>query len=187
MISHERVLALLEYDPDTGKLFWRERVGPGGSITAFNRRYAGTEAGYLSDNGSYNRIYIKVTIKPDRFYAHRLIWFMQTSEWPEDEIDHINGDGTDNRWANLRKATRAQNMKNHSGNAGGTQTGYRGVSFSKNGERFVAKITVDQQQLHLGVFDTAEEAYAAYEQASLKHFGEWSPLAQGNQGVGDGG
>lgn len=87
-----------------------------------------------------------------------------------DFVDHRNGDGLDNRRANLRPATAAQNAANQQLSIANT-TGYKGVSLYRNG-RFRASI----QRRHLGYFDTAADAARAYDAAALDLFGDFAHL-----------
>ena len=94
-----------------------------------------------------------------------------TGEWPSTKIDHRDGDPLNNRWANLRCATDAENSQNRKvmrDNA----LGIKGVRRHRYG-RFAAQITVGKKQLYLGLFDTAEEAHAAYCKASAEFHGEF--------------
>jgi hypothetical protein len=93
----------LTYDLSTGWFFRRK---------SFHRWIAGERAGCL--NTTTGRWVIRVENK--LYQAHRLAWLYVTGKWPAQEVDHINGDPTDNRWANLREATRSENMANRSGN-----------------------------------------------------------------------
>lgn len=86
------------------------------------------------------------------------------------EIDHINGDRTDNRKANLRLATKAQNAHNRK-----QHKGLKGVQQQR--AKYVARIKLDKNT-YLGSFDTADEAHAAYVAAANEHFGAYARAAQ---------
>lgn len=89
-------------------------------------------------------------------------------------VDHINGDGTDNRRSNLRICTTKENVRN-SGSRGGTSK-FKGVRWMKNVNKWAAGIRVDGKSHHLGVFSIEEDAARAYDAAAAKHFGEFARL-----------
>lgn len=143
----ERLRELLSYDPATGELRWSIRRG--------NVR-AGSLAGSLDSHG-----YLRVSIDGRFYKAHRLVWMHVHGAWPAGEIDHINMVKTDNRIANLRDATRSENQKNtllYRRNS----SGYRGVCWSKQKNRWQAMISENGRLRHLGYFDCPESASAAY-------------------------
>jgi hypothetical protein len=159
---------LLDYDPETGVMIWRERppeLFKGHSPSqarAWNKRYAGREA--FPPNPS--RGYRSSTIFGIRVMAHRAAWCHYMGQTiPEGQyIDHVNGDPSDNRICNLRLASPAQNQMNIE-----TQIGaVRGAVFHKQTRKWQASI-----RIHLGSFDTAEDATAAYEAAAAKLHGEF--------------
>jgi hypothetical protein len=130
----------------------------------WNTRYAGKPAfirksikGYLS-----GRIHCR------HYSAHRVVWALVTGSWPKAQIDHINGNTSDNRISNLREASsveNARNQKRHCTNI----SGRTGVHFQKAAQKFVAYIRIDNKKHHLGYFETfnaAAEARAAAE----RHF-----------------
>lgn len=132
------------------------------------------------DDGDYDRVVAagswQINKCDGRLYAGhatsggnvRLHTFL--TGWPL--VDHVNGDGLDNRRANLRPATPSQNA----GNIGvprDNTSGLKGVGRYRNG-RFRAYLTADGRQLHLGYFDTAEQAGRAYDAAALARWGEFA-------------
>ena len=147
---------LLEYDPATGEIRWIEfRNG-----NALQGALAGTV-----HNGRR-----RIEINHKAYLAHRLAYFLHTGEQPPRFLDHKDGDALNNRFSNLRPASRRQNNQNrklHSNNS----TGYRGV-MARDG-KFIARIGVDGVKKSLGRFDTAEAASAVYEECARKHFGEF--------------
>lgn len=164
MISVPYLVECVEYDPNTGLFYWLERpsnhfkpgrYGRDVIAAAWNEKYAGKLA-FSQPNG---RGYLSGTINSKHYTAHRVAYAIMTGEWPSWTIDHINGDKTDNRFANLREATPAQQMMN----SAKKRKQIRGVACHKrSGEvRFSASIRV-----HLGYFSTEEEAAEAYEKAA---------------------
>lgn len=91
--------------------------------------------------------------------AHRVVWFLAHGEWPS-VIDHIDGDGFNNRLDNLRNVTQQVNMHNQS---------RRGYHYSARAGKYIARITLGGKQIHVGTFGTAEEAHAAYLEAKKIH------------------
>ncbi|WP_313349378.1 HNH endonuclease [Paracoccus sp. (in: a-proteobacteria)] len=166
--SPEALHQLLRYDPETGQLFWRER-GPewfsdgAGRYTAnraariWNTKYAGKPALYGVDSGHGYR---KGSIVGSNVYAHRAIWAMQTGTWPSEDIDHINGDRSDNRWVNLRSVSRRVNAKNARRRSTNT-SGMMGVEQYGAHGRWRARIMVDGRTHHIGCFDSYEAACSA--------------------------
>ncbi|WP_298702471.1 HNH endonuclease [uncultured Brevundimonas sp.] len=144
----ERLREMLEYDPETGELFWRRRP-----------------AGTINSEG-----YSQVSIDGKTILSHRVIFAMMTGAFPSEEIDHKDRDRANNKWDNLKPASRSQNMMN-TGLLPSNTTGFRGVSWHKKTGAWHAKITVQGVKHHLGYFDTVEEAARAYNDAKVRFFG----------------
>ncbi|MGE5566200.1 MAG: HNH endonuclease [Parcubacteria group bacterium] len=117
--------------------------------------------------------YRRIGVGKKLYYAHRLAVLYMTGEWPAHDVDHINGNPSDNRWANLRLATRSQNLRNQRRR----RDGLKGASFMPERGKWRATIGVAGKALHLGVFDTEEAAHAAYVAASEAHHGEYGRVA----------
>jgi hypothetical protein len=111
--------------------------------------------------------YLQLSIARCRCYAHRIAWILMTGSWPSGQIDHINGDRADNRFANLRDVDQHTNMQNIRNAPISATSGVLGASPSYG--RFRACIRVDGRFKHLGRFDTAEEAHHAYVSAKRKY------------------
>lgn len=140
--------SLFSYEPETGIVTRRRHAG----TTA----RAGQVVGSLSGNG-----YLIVGIARRRLPLHRVIWALVHGSWPSDQIDHINGVKTDNRFCNLRAADRAQNSQNIAIRTDNT-SGHIGVSFFRRRQMWQAYINVRGKRENLGYFDTAEAAASAY-------------------------
>jgi len=161
-ITHATVCALIEYDPESGRLFWKNRSteffrGADRSST-WNTRFAGKEITSKNCNG-----YIQLCIFAKRYLAHRISWFIVHGEWP-DCIDHINGVRTDNRLINLRSVTNTENLKNACIQKNNT-TGVRGVSFHSTRGVWIASIG----SKCIGRFKTLEAAALARKAAEAAH------------------
>lgn len=102
-----------------------------------------------------------------RFAAHRVAWLLHYGHWPEHEIDHINGDKSDNRIDNLRDVPHQLNVQNLRASTSSSSTGILGVG-PKNG-KWRARILKQGKTHYLGTFDTKEEAQNAYVAAKRKH------------------
>lgn len=153
LLDLARLKAELKYDPTTGD-FRRDGVIAGTSWAHRNTRYR------------------KISIDGQQYLAHRLAWFYMHGLWPAHEIDHINGNGSDNRIANLRQATRGENSTNSPAQKS-NKIGLRGVHFHRGAKRYRAQICKNLKITHLGYFDTAEDAHAAYLTAAHKLHGEF--------------
>lgn len=163
--SQEYLLKTFRYEPDSGRLYWRRRAD---ARPQWNAKYAGKEAGnYL------NRGRVGITLAGLHLRAHRVIWKMMHGTEPV-EIDHIDCDGHNNKLANLRECTRAQNMQNRKGRA---KSGYKGVTWHAQSGRWNARIYAKGKQRSLGYYDTPEEANSAYADAAKLHFGEFARTA----------
>lgn len=105
--------------------------------------------------------------------AHRLAWFFMTGEWPILDIDHINGDRSDNRWSNLRLANDSQNGANKR-RYKNNKSGFKGVIWDARHKRFKAQLKKDGKVLNLGRYHTAEEAHEAYCKAAATLHGDFA-------------
>lgn len=169
----EELHQLLEYCPDTGKLYWKTRpeqmFATPRAYAIWNSRFPGTEAfTAIKGSGYYHG---KIFGRP--YLANRVIWAMNTGSWPSDQIDHINGDRLNNRMTNLRESSSAQNMRNQ-GARKTNKTGFKGVDFDKRAGKFRAQITVNWNKLFLGYHSCPEVAHAAYCEAAEKMHGEFA-------------
>lgn len=152
---------LFQYEPDTGKLIWR--VSRRGGVKA------GMEVGYIRTLPSGHR-YRCVGINGQMYYAHRVIWAMHHGECSLNlEIDHINGEGSDNRIINLRLVDMPTNQRNARRQRNNT-SGYTGVRYNKATRKWRAEIRFGGKQKYLGEFGTAEEAAEQY-RLYAKRFG----------------
>lgn len=156
--------SLLAYDAETGAFTWRKPRG--GQV-------AGSQAGCLNRNG-----YTEITVHRRIYKAHRLAWLYTYGEWPPAEIDHINGNKSDNRLANLRPATRAQNVANTALRSD-SASGVKGVHWSGSSRKWQAQIKHNGKSKHLGVYANIEDAAAAYRRAATEWFGDYARVEEG--------
>lgn len=166
------VRSILDYNPETGVFTWRERPREhflsDKSWTAFKARFAGEIAGTDNPLG-----HLEICINGVSYKAHRLAWLIMTGEWPKDFIDHINRRRADNRFANLREATDAQNKRN-TGKRRHNKSGIKGVSWNRQRQKWQADIQSDRKRRYLGIFDDIAEAAAAYARAAKELHGEFA-------------
>lgn len=164
-ITAEELRQRLYYDTDTGLFRWIQ----GGRWNELAGKVAGNKT--ATANGY---IYINLSGKGGKLYlAHRLAWLYMTGEWPTAEIDHINGARADNRWANLREATRQQQNGNLKLDKRST-TGIRGVHRVAKTGKYIAHISPSGRYKYLGIFETLEEAAQARKEAADALFGRFA-------------
>ncbi len=149
----------ISYDPVTGVFTWIK--------SRTNRCAVGSRAGGLNTAG-----YVVIGFWPNVYYAHRLAWWFVHGEMPK-EIDHKNRDRSDNRIDNLRAATHALNNSN----AGRRKkTGYKGVYWHKQRQKWNTKIKANYHSYHLGLFSNEADAARAYDAAAMRLHGEFACL-----------
>lgn len=153
MTTLDRLKSLYDYNPQTGEF-----------VATTKRRQWG--AGRVA--GSRSK-YTMISVDGKKYRAHRLAWLYINGEWPDGQIDHMNGDKHDNRFANLRVATPAQNSQNILRPRSDCASGFKGVSWRERNQKWHATIRVDGKSKHLGYFHTAEAAHAAYLSAKQQH------------------
>lgn len=172
----ELLRKLLRYEPETGKLFWRERTpevfnpcraSSDALCQMWNKQFANKEAFTAISNG-YRVGAINAGGATGMLRAHRVIWCMVYGQWPE-QVDHINQNRSDNRLENLRETDFERNGRNARLGARNT-SGRIGVHWCSNKERWRAKIRAHGRYIDLGVFKRFEDACEARSRAE-KHYG----------------
>jgi hypothetical protein len=156
LIQHEKLLSILVYEPTTGNFYW--------TIDRCNNAKRGARAGSVNSKG-----YRVINLEYHRYKEHRLAWFYMTGEWPI-EIDHINRIRSDNRWCNLRNATRIENARNM-GTSKYNKSGFKGVRWNKQNRKWQAKAKVNGKQIYLGFFKSIEDAANAYKDFAKSEHG----------------
>lgn len=148
---------ILDYDPETG--IFTNLVSRGAAK-------AGERAGSPTGHG-----YRRIIIAGYKYYEHHLAWYFVYDEWP-DELDHVNGDRSDNRIANLRPCTRTQNCFNSQRPPG--ESGLKGAYLDHRNLQWYSKIQLGRKVVYLGSFNTPEEAHEAFMAAVEQCHGEFA-------------
>ncbi len=149
----EKVLEFLQYNKESGKLFWKKRKGPKANV--------GDPAGTQGGDG-----YRVIVFDRKVYREHRVIWFLMTKEQPE-QIDHINGNRYDNRWINLRNVNQSINMNNTYKHRD-VSSSSTGVSWDKTKNKWRARNPVCKCRF-IGLFKTKKEAVVAVKDMILLH------------------
>lgn len=153
----EGLKEILRYDPDTGAFI---------CINDYYTWKVGHSVGTPVDG------YVYIGYGGRLHPAHRLaVWFM-TGEYYTGDIDHINMERSDNRWCNIRKCSRSDNMKNTKAHKDSI-TGFKGVSFRPDTGKYTVRVTVDGKYKSFGCYETLDEAVAVANEARKKHHGEF--------------
>lgn len=165
MLTHARLLELLTYLPEAGRLFWR------------TGKRAGTEAGGLSagDGSRKKEPRWRIAIDSHSYSRAKVAWFYMTGVLPDHDVDHRDTDSLNDRWENLRAATRSQQQANtrcYKSN----KFGLKGVHRLEGAREkpFRAMIQKDKRRISLGYFETEAQAFAAYTAAAQQLHGEFA-------------
>lgn len=164
----ERVRCIVRYDGE--RFFWLPRpVGEFKNVVAWgiwSRRFANQPVAIKHQPNGYHGVRIDRAL----IMIHRLIWVLHYGAWPLGEIDHIDGDKTNNAIMNLRDVTKSGNMRNQHVRSDST-SGFPGVHFCKDkGSRpWAAKIGIRGRWKHLGYFATREEAIECRRREQVKY------------------
>jgi len=153
MITQSELKELFDYDKDSGLFTRVKNQGSRGKI--------GDIAGSKRNTG-----YIAIKAKGKQYQAHRLAWLYMTGEFPEYDIDHINHVRDDNRWENLREATRIDNCQNMSKSSANT-SGCTGVTWNKENNKWLAYISIDGKRSYLGYHTEYSDAVNARKNAEV--------------------
>lgn len=149
-ITNSNVMEIFDYDPIAGELSWK--VSPSKNVEA------GSIAGRIDKDG-----YIQISYRKVSYLAHRVAWLYMYGKWPDDQIDHRDGNRANNAIANLREASCSENMQNIRVAQRNNKIKLLGVTHSHNRVNpFRATICLNRKCRHLGYFATKEEAHSAY-------------------------
>lgn len=143
------VRELFDHSAESGDLLWKAKP------TKYTNVRLGDRFGTVKPTG-----YVAGNIFGKSYQAHRVIWLHVTGCWPRGEIDHVNGDRSDNRLSNIRDVDRAMNSQNRRAESRHSKAGLLGVV--SVGGRFIAQIKRDGVTHRLGSFGTAQAAHGAY-------------------------
>lgn len=158
-MSQQELKTIVRYDSGAGHFTWLSNRG--------GKALAGAAAGSINRRG-----YVEITIACRKWLGHRLAWYYEHGVIPS-SVDHVNGNQSDNRLANLRIASQGQNMANTKIRSNNT-SGFKGVSWCSDTSRWVAQIRKDGKKRTIGRFDTPEAAHRAYCLAADRMHGEFA-------------
>lgn len=179
-VTPEVLRELLDYDPETGVLTWKERdvkwfrdgvrSSAQGNANKWNARFAGTRA--FSENRETG--YVRGPIFRRTYRAHRVAYAIMTGEWPKEEIDHIDGIRSNNKWSNLRAATRSENCRNKRTHS---RSGYKGVYPLANSPGLFQCLFRDKGKLrYLGSGRDPEELARLWDKHAKEMHGDFAKL-----------
>jgi hypothetical protein len=177
-LDQKTLKKLLHYDPLTGLFTWKPRTvdmfKPGkhqlNACNSWNTQHAGQEAEkkHKSRNTFYIRIRITLNGKTKRHKAHRLVFLYMEGVFPEHQVDHLKGIGTDNRWSQLSKVTNQENSKNAAIRSDNT-SGFTGVTWNKQSNKWEAKIKVNRKTIYGGSFINKADAITRRMEMNLEY------------------
>lgn len=177
---------LLSYDSGTGFLRWKHRDikffrdtenrTASHAQAIWNATHPGKIATWDGSKG-----YLQCGVLKRKFMAHTVAWAIHYGEWPDKDIDHINGSRSDNRISNLRLATRKQNSANRGPNPGRL---VKGVYKHRN-NRWRVQFCIGGKSKYIGIYDTIKEAADAYDELAKLHYGEFARLNNYSAGTQD--
>lgn len=156
-LNQTTIRELLDYDPDTGVFISK--------VTRGNRCKKGSVVGAIKYNKSSDKNYLVTSIFYKKYYMHRLAFLYMVGKFPK-QIDHINGNGLDNSWKNLRNVCNQGNQRNRA-RAKNNTSGVTGVGWDKIRKLWTAQIQVSRKNIHLGKFSNFDDAVQARKSAEV--------------------
>ncbi len=155
MLTHASLIKLLHYDDTTGSFV---------RLVSGRKDKIGVEAGSTNSFG-----HIQIRLNGTLYMAHRLAWLYVHGQWPNTNIDHINGAPNDNRIVNLRLATPKENQENVKLRCDNT-SGCRGVNWNTIERKWVSRVQHHKERIVIGRFDSLFEAVCAVKSARNQLF-----------------
>jgi hypothetical protein len=165
MITQNYLKSILDYNPETGIFVWKVKFSKKINI--------GDVAGTKDSKG-----YIAIKVNKKTYASHRIAWLYIYGYIPEKQIDHINGNRVDNRICNLREATNQENQFNRQIQKNNT-SGVKGVCWSNQQNKWVARIRANGKRITLGLFDNLELAELVINEARLKYHKQFANHGKG--------
>ena len=150
-MNAEQARELFEYDPETGLITWKKKT------SKYSRALIGDVAGYLEGKTGY----LRVKINHEKYYVHRIAYAIHFGAWPEGDIDHINGNRSDNRIDNIRDGSTRQNMWNLKVHRESDLTPCVRHRKEKNTNQWIAEICIGSNRNYIGSYPTKELAVLA--------------------------
>lgn len=170
-ITSDTVREIFSYSPDTGELRWNKRprshFSTEGSWKSFNTRFSGRVAG-SEHNFNCEKFYRFLTFRDRGYLIHRIIWLHSTGDWPAEEIDHIDGNGLNNRIDNLRDVSHRENARNVKKGSRNT-SGAVGVGWMQSKGKYRATIGINRKNISLGHYTDFNDAVDARKKAEIKY------------------
>ncbi len=159
MITQARLKQLLKYEPESGRLIW--------VVSKSWRTPVGSYSGSVTGRSGIKR-YRHTSVDGDRYKDHRLIWLYFYGEWPCSDIDHIDGDGLNNKIGNLRIVSKTENQRNRR-LCSNSRSGFNGVSWHSSTKNWQVNIRSNGKQITLGRYQTLIDAVAARIRGNKKY------------------
>ncbi len=156
-LTQSELKELLHYNKDTGVFTWIKSVGT---------KKSGAIAGHI--NIFRSKGYYRIQLNKKNYYSHRLAWLYIHGKFPDDEIDHLDGDGTNNKWINIRAVDHVENHRNRRLQANNS-SGLPGVSWDKALCKWLVRIKIKNNSVYLGYQDNLLEAACIRKNAEIKY------------------
>lgn len=159
-ITQEEIKEIVKYSQETGVFIWIS--------SRSNKIKIGDTAGNIWINQHNRKKYHRLWLSGRLYLAHRVAWIYMTGSWPNDQIDHIDGNGLNNKWENLREVSGSENQQNTRMKRTNT-TGICGVVWNKNANKWQAAINIYNKAVYLGLFENIFDAACARKNAEVKY------------------